>query len=88
MKLEDIPQIKDLFEKTYAIGTDDTNDLFLIKLLFSVKCLRKILAMQRELLLLLINGTLNFMQNITWRHHEFSKEKFNREHYILFGVTH
>ena len=27
-ELEDILWFKDLFEKTYVIGTDDTNDLF------------------------------------------------------------
>ena len=42
-----------------------------------------LLPMQRALLLIIIKDTLNFMQNITWRQYEFSREKFNREHYIF-----
>ena len=70
-----------MFEKTYAIGTDDTNDSF------KEDFVPVFLPMEKALLIIIIKDTLNFMQNITWRHHEFSKEKFNREHYILFGVT-
>ena len=54
---------------------------FSIKLLFSVKMFKEdfvpvLLPMQRALLMIIIKDTLNFMQNITVRQYEFSREKF------------
>ena len=81
LELEDIPFIKDfVFEKTYIIGTNDTNNCFSIKLVFSAKCLRSCntnaLAKGLRIYVMLIADTLIFMQNISWHQYEFSMGEF------------